>query len=223
MGEHRLALAFPLTFYNESGDAVNRLVRRYGIDDRTLVIFTSDNGPWLSYGNHGGSCRPLREGKGFLYEGGIRVPLIVRWPGVARPATTSGEPVIGMDLHETILRAAGHTKADPKREGQDLRPLLQQNGFARTRPLFFHYPNYAFHRSNKLGAAIRSGRHKLILRYADDSAELYDLEADLSERNDLSASQPELTARLTGKVRAWLQTTGARMPRRVASSMSMLL
>jgi arylsulfatase A len=198
--------------------AVGRVLTRLdelGLADNTLVVFTSDNGGYSGVADN----RPLRKGKGFLYEGGTRVPLIVRWPGVTSPATMSAEPVISMDFFPTFLTAVG-LRPDPASplDGCDLTPILRGSGDLGREAIYFHYPNYAFHGKNRLGGAIRAGRHKLILHYGDDSAELYDLSADISETRDLSAALPAKTAELKGKLKAWLRDTGAKMPRRLGSA-----
>ncbi|MFT4546422.1 MAG: arylsulfatase A [Verrucomicrobiales bacterium] len=185
-------------------------IERLGIADNTLVIFTSDNGGWSGATDN----RPLREGKGYLYEGGIRVPLIIRWPGVTRAGVTDPTPVISMDLTATILDASGTSpKNDEKLDGASLRPVLTGKDVSRE-PLFFHYPHWSFHRGNRPGSAIRERNYKLILRYDDDSVELYDLEADLSEKTDLADDLPEVAATLRKKLESWLDETGARRPTR---------
>ena len=185
-------------------------IERLGIADNTLVIFTSDNGGWSGATDN----RPLREGKGYLYEGGIRVPLIIRWPGVTRAGVTDPTPVISMDLTATIPDASGTSpKNDEKLDGASLRPVLTGKDVSRE-PLFFHYPHWSFHRGNRPGSAIRERNYKLILRYDDDSVELYDLEADLSEKTDLADDLPEVAATLRKKLEAWLDETGARRPTR---------
>jgi arylsulfatase A-like enzyme len=185
-------------------DAIDRL----GIADRTLVIFTSDNGGWEGATDN----RPLRSGKGDLYEGGIRVPLIIRWPGVTKAGATNSTPVISMDLAATILDAVGVEVGDHESlDGISLRPLLTGQ-LPRRPPLFFHYPHFAWHRSNRPAAAVRDGRYKLIRRFDDDSVELYDLSADIGERNDLAKQKPALTASLRARLDAWLSETGADLP-----------
>ncbi len=182
-----------------------------GLSERTLVIFTSDNGGYQGVADN----RPLREGKGYLYEGGTRVPLFVRWPGVTQAGSLSAVPVISMDLNPTILNAAGLQVAPGVPcDGEDLEPLLRGTGGLERKALFWHYPNYAWHRSNRLGASMRSGRWKLIERFDDGSLELYDLAADLSESRDLSDVYEQRTEAMRSDLAAWLKETGARMPSR---------
>jgi arylsulfatase A len=179
------------------------------LTERTLVIFTSDNGGYDGVSDN----RPLRASKGHLYEGGIRVPLIVRWPGEVRANTICGTPVISTDFYPTILAAAGlKTEADKRLDGESLVPLLKQTGPLRRKAIHFHYPNYAWHGSNRLGGAIREGDYKLIERYDDDSVELYDLASDLSEKRDLSKKMPAKAAELKHKLDTWLAESGAMMP-----------
>jgi arylsulfatase A-like enzyme len=177
--------------------------------DNTLVIFTSDNG---GYGGVS-DCRPLRAGKGYLYEGGIRVPLIVRWPGTVRSGTICQTPVISTDFYPTILEVAGLTPNKSKAlDGESIVPLISQKDRLKRKAIFFHYPNYAWHRSNRLGGAIREGDYKLIKWYDDKSVELYNLADDLSEKNDLSQKMPRKAADLKQKIEAWLTETNAAMP-----------
>jgi arylsulfatase A len=181
---------------------------RLQIADKTLVIFTSDNGGWTGATDN----RPLRAGKGDLYEGGLRVPLLVRWPGVTTPATENDTPVITMDLSATVLDAAGVAlESDERLDGVSLRPLVQGRRFERD-ALFFHYPHFAFHKANRPGSAIRSGKHKLILRYDDDSVELFDLESDLGETKNLAEAEPEIARGLKDRLQQWLVETKAGLP-----------
>ena len=180
------------------------------VADHTLVIFTSDNGGWSGATDN----RPLRSGKGDIYEGGIRVPLIVRWPGITQPSTTDNTPVISMDITATILDAAGVKIGRDKRlDGTTLRSIFV--GARKERPaLFFHYPHFAWHKSNRPGAAIRDGRHKLIQRFDDGSIELYDLTADIGESRNLAKQQPGLANSLATQLESWLVETGAALPSR---------
>ena len=179
------------------------------ITEETLVIFTSDNGPFGGVGD----ASPLRADKGHLYEGGIRVPLIVRWPGKVEAGAVEETPVILTDLHPTILSATGlDFNSTIPNDGHNLLPLLKGKEKLKNRAVYWHYPNFAFHRDNRLGSAIREGDHKLIHFYDTDSVELYNLKNDISEKNDLSGKMPQLASRLKNKLKVWLQDSGAVMP-----------
>jgi len=182
--------------------------------ENTLVVFTSDNGGFSGVADN----RPLREGKGYLYEGGIRVPLIVRWPGVVQPGGTCHAPVVSTDFYPTLLEAAGLKRdAAQPADGESLLPLLKQSGGLKRRAIYFHYPNYAWHGANRLGSAVREGDWKLIENFDDGSVELYNLARDLSEKNDLAEQMPDRANDLKRKLRAWRQETGARIPQRATS------
>ena len=179
------------------------------ITEETLVIFTSDNGPFGGVGD----ASPLRADKGHLYEGGIRVPLIVRWPGKVEAGAVEETPVILTDLHPTILAATGlDLNSTIPNDGHNLLPLLKGKEKLKNRAVYWHYPNFAFHRDNRLGSAIREGDHKLIHFYDTDSVELYNLKNDISEKNDLSGKMPQLASRLKNKLKVWLKDSGAVMP-----------
>ncbi len=175
--------------------------------DDTLVVFTSDNGGYGGVADN----RPLRADKGHLYEGGIRIPLIVRWPGVVKAGTTSAVPVISTDWFPTLLEVGG-AKAPKLTDGESLLPVLSGDGKLERDALFFHYPNYAFHRKNRLGGAIRSGKYKLIERFDDGSLELFDLEADLSEKTNIAAKNQDLAEKLAQSLHDWRESVGANMP-----------
>lgn len=178
-----------------------------GLRDKTLVIFKSDNG------GYNGDNRPLRGLKGMLYEGGIRIPWFVRWPGKVKPGSVSATPIISMDCYPTILEVAGLPPTpDQPLDGVSLVPLLTGQTLPDRDAICFHYPNYAFHKQNRLGGAIRIGQHKLIKRYRDGSLELYDLSDDLSESNNIADQFPELAQRLENRLESWLRETGANMP-----------
>lgn len=204
--------------YGAQLEATDRAVGRLlgVLDDlelrqRTLVIFTSDNGGWSGATDN----RPLREGKGYLYEGGLRVPLIIRWPGHSVAGATSSTPVITMDLTETMLAAAGAATDTPRvRDGVSLVPLLQGEQLERE-ALFFHYPHFAFHKANRPGAAIRQGNYKLIQRFDNGECELYDLAADLGETRNLAADDPQRVQHLQTLLTEWLTETQAQLPQPV--------
>lgn len=186
-------------------------LNRLGIAEETLVIFTSDNGGWSGATDN----RPLRAGKGYLYEGGLRVPLIVRWPGTTQAGAVNETPVVTPDLTATILDAAGVTLADDDSlDGESLRPLFRGGKLQRD-ALFFHYPHFAFHKANRPGSAIRWGRYKLILLYDDDSVELFDLENDLGETKNLAEGKPHVTRQLKARLTHWLTETKAGLPEKM--------
>jgi arylsulfatase A len=174
------------------------------LSQNTLLIFKSDNGSL--FGN-----QPLRANKGYLYEGGIRVPWIVRWPGKVKAGSICDIPVISMDTYPTILEAVGLT-SNKELDGESLLPLLTQTGSLKRESIFFHYPNYAFHGHNRLASAIRRGDHKLIKHYDDNSVELYNLSTDLSEKTNLATDQPKLTASMKVELEDWLTAMNAKMP-----------
>ena len=185
-----------------------------GLTDNTLVVFTSDNGPFT--GDIIGeitTTAPLKEEKGFLSEGGIRVPLIIRWPAKIKPATVSDEPVVTMDFMPTFLDAAEKEYGVAEFDGESLLPLLTENKDLKRNSIFFHYPHYAFHKMNKMGSAIRTGDYKLIYYNVNEEVVLYNLKADISETTDLALTQPEKTAEMLAELKAWLVASNAQMPR----------
>ncbi len=185
-------------------------LQRCGIDDRTLVIFTSDNGPWLSYGNHSGSAGPLREGKGTAWEGGVRVPFIARWPGKIPAGTETSAMAATIDLLPTIAKLAGADLPPQRIDGIDIAPVLMA-------PLPVESPreSYAFYWGQELHA-IRSGPWKLhfphpyitipepgregkpgkVISVKTPKA-LYNLKDDVGETKDVAAEHPEVVQRLT--------------------------
>ena len=176
--------------------------------DDTLVVFTSDNGGFSGVADN----RPLRRGKGWLYEGGIRVPLIIRWP-IGNAGRVCDTPVTSQDFFPTIATVTNTERpSDKKLDGIDLMPLIVTGEEPVRETLYFHYPNYAWHQSNRLGSAIREGDFKLIENFDDGSVELYNLEDDLSEETELSDIMEEFAGRLRKKLRIWRAETKAAMP-----------
>ena len=193
---------------NAVGKVLNSL-DNLNLTDETLVIFSSDNGPFGGVGD----ASPLRADKGHLYEGGIRVPLIIRWPGKIKPRTLDETPVILTDLYPTILEVSGiDSNVNYPVDGKNLLPLLKERKKLNNRAIFWHYPNFAFHRDNRLGSAIREGDYKLLHFYDNDSIELYNLRKDISETNDLSCELPQLALKLKNKLESLLKESGAAMP-----------
>jgi len=212
-----------------------------GVDDNTIVMFLSDNGPWLSYGNHAGSAEPLREGKGTAWDGGVRVPFIVRWPGVIPDGGEVKTPAMTIDVFPTLAQVIGADLPDHTIDGKSIWELM--TGETTTSPQEAYY---FYYRRNELHA-IRSGKWKLHFPHTyrsmigrepgkdgipgtyDNSREiglaLYDLEADISESRDVSKRFPEVVERLSrladrkraelGDALTGVEGTGLREPGRI--------
>jgi arylsulfatase A-like enzyme len=201
-----------------------------GVAENTLVLFTSDNGPWLNYGNHAGTAGPLREGKGTCWEGGVRVPCVARWPGVIPAGSVCREPAMTIDVLPTVAKLTG---ADlPKRpiDGKDIGPLLRGEPGAKCP----HAAYYFYYHAHEL-QAVRAGKWKLILphtyrtmagqepgkdgkpgRYVQAKAgqELYDLEADVGETTDVAAKHPEVVKQLLAHAEAMRADLGDALTKR---------
>lgn len=179
-----------------------------GISDNTLVFFTSDNGGLLNVTSNA----PLRQGKGHPYEGGIRVPAIVRWPGVVRPGSVCDEPITSVDYFPTICEAVGADVPEGRTiDGVSLLPLLRQRGRFERDAIFWHFPHYRG--SIVPYSIIRQGDYKLIKRYAGKEFELFNLKNDLSEDIDLAAAMPEKVAELSARLDEYLEDSGAKLPK----------
>jgi arylsulfatase A-like enzyme len=199
--------------------AVGRLLAaldQMKLADNTMVVFTADNGGLRFEGRRKQavtSNAPLRAGKGHLYEGGIREPLIVRWPGVVRHGSVSETPVSSVDFLPTIAEAAGSGAALPRGvDGVSLLPLLRGRDRLKDRALFWHYPHY----SNQGGvpsSAVREGDYKLIEFLEDHRLELFHLGRDLGERENLIRKEPRAAARLHKRLQDWRQSVNAAMPK----------
>jgi arylsulfatase A len=189
-----------------------RALHQHRLDRHTLLIFLSDNGPWLSYGDHAGSAGPLREGKGTAWEGGVRVPAVMRWPGRIPQGQVCQEPAMTIDLFPTIARLTGAAPGERRIDGKDIWPLMSGSPGARSpqEAYFFYYHVNELH-------AVRSGRWKLVfphtyrtlagrsggtggmpVRYehAKTELELYDLVSDPGETTDVAGREPEVVTRL---------------------------
>jgi arylsulfatase A len=183
---------------------------RLQLDEQTLVIFTSDNGPWLLYGDHAGSAGPLREGKATAFDGGVRVPCLARWPGKVPAGAISREPAITMDLFATIGAIAGaELPKDRTIDGKDIRPLLFGEAGARSphEALFFywgrdlhairagkwklHFP-HDYPQPSPAGGKAKPGKY----RQLKIGLELFDLEVDPSETTNVAAEHPDIVARI---------------------------
>jgi len=185
-----------------------------GLQEDTIVVFYSDNGglrqTFTGKGPIVTSNAPLRDEKGTVYEGGIREPLIVRWPGVVKPGSTCNTPVSSVDFYPTFAEITGAAcPANQALDGRSLLPLLRRKKRFADRALFWHYPVY--HHSSPAGA-VRQGDWKLIEFFEDGTLELYNLRDDIGERNNLAAKMPEKTGALQRKLVAWRQSVSAAMP-----------
>jgi len=160
------------------------------IEDNTLIVYTSDNGPWLSKKHHGGSALPLRAGKGTTYEGGMRVPGIIRWPRAIPAGTTTDEVVSTIDLLPTFAAITGATLPPHPIDGLDVSALLKDP----TEPSPHRQVGYFYYKNNKV-EAVRRGKWKF--RQAGKKVELYDLDADISESSNLFQERPEVVRLLT--------------------------
>jgi len=185
-----------------------------GLADNTVVVFFSDNGGLRQrFDGDGGivsTNAPLRDEKGTLYEGGIREPLIVRWPGAVKPGSVCAEPVTSVDFYPTFLEMAGAT-GDAKHvlDGESLVPLLREGGRLKRESIYWHYPHY--HHSSPAGA-LRKGPWKLIEFYEDGRLELYNLRDDLSETTNLAEKRADLAQELQRELAAWRSAVGAELP-----------
>ncbi len=179
------------------------------LDQNTMVIFTSDNGG-LSTSEGSPTCNyPLRAGKGWLYEGGIRVPLIIRLPGMKIRYPEIATPVSSVDFFSTIVDYTRSANPTGENDGVSLLPLIKK-GKMKERPLFWHYPHYS-NQGVQPGSAVRLGKYKLIDNFEKGRQELYNLENDLSETNDISSFNYEKTAELYDLLKEWRTKTNAKM------------
>ena len=182
-----------------------------GLDDNTIVVFTSDNGGLSTSEGSPTSNLPLRGGKGWMYEGGIREPWIWRVPGVTKAGTTCGVPMSSVDLLPTVLELTGHVAVPHEIDGVSIAAPLRTQPMAE-RPLFWHYPHYG-NQGGFPSAAVRLGQWKLIERLEDGRVHLFDLANDIGERNDLAEQQPERTAKMRDMLHAWYRKMDAKFLR----------
>jgi arylsulfatase A len=198
----------------ELDDSVGKLLKKLeelNLADNTIVVFFGDNGGL----ERDAKQTPLRSGKANLYEGGIREPLIVRWPGVVTPGSTCSEPVISVDFFPTFVEILGleHTVTNAI-DGVSLLPLLKQSGTLNRQAVYWHYPHY---HSSSIGpcGAVRAGDYKLIEWYDEticgpgNELELYNLKEDIGEQNNLSKKMPAKTRQLKDKLATWRNKVNA--------------
>jgi arylsulfatase A-like enzyme len=200
--------------------SVGRVLERLdqlGLADNTLVIFTSDNGGLTQrYGKHDGFTEnlPLRRGKGSAYEGGVRVPTIVRWPGVTPAGSVCDEPIMTIDYYPTILEVTstpGTQAHNDSVDGRSITPLLRHPSAKLNRDLYWHYPHYHAGGDSPY-SAIRSNDYRLIEFHEDNRIELYNLAEDLGEQHNLAAAQTRQAREIRAKLRHWRERIGAQMP-----------
>jgi arylsulfatase len=204
--------------------------------ENTLVMFSSDNGPWLSYGTHGGNAGPLREGKGTVWEGGVREPFIARWPGVIPPDTVCREPAMTIDIFPTVCKIAGADLPAHKIDGKDIGPLLRCEAGAKSPHdvFFFYYNTGELH-------AVRSGKWKMMLPHHSktmdgqepgkngrpgkyrqtriEKPELYDLETDIGETKNVANKNPEIVEKLMMYVEAAREDLGDSLTKRLGKGL----
>jgi arylsulfatase A len=191
-------------------------IDKLGLADNTIIFFFSDNGGYINQFNRKVVTNnyPLRSGKGSLYEGGIREPLIIRWPGVTQPGSVCAEPVCSIDFYPTFLDMTG-LAGDPKHnsdmDGISLAPLLKNPANKLKRQnLYWHYPHY-YPTTTPVGA-IRKDNWKLLEYFEDNHIELYDLSNDIGEQNNLAKKMPEKAEELRKNLGDWRRAVNAQMP-----------
>ena len=209
-------LAAMVRSLDENVGRVLDVLDELGVADDTVVVLTSDNGGYVNRydGLQVTDNSPLRSGKGSLYEGGVRVPAIIRWPGVTPPGSVNHTSVSSVDYYRTILSIAGlpgdrtHNRFV---DGINLVPLLRDPAFEPDREaLFFHYPHY--YATTSPVSAVRVGDWKLMRYYEDSRMELYDLASDPGESRNLASERPDLAAALLARLKAWWARVNAQHP-----------
>ena len=211
---------------DESLGRIRAKLKELGLEKNTIIIFTSDNGGMAASNQYceitkprkaldwrfSTSNLPLRGAKGWNYEGGIRVPLIVHWPGQTETNQTSHALVTGTDYYPTLLEML-NLPALPNQhlDGKSFVPALKGQNYERG-PIFWHFPHYSNHGYQSPNGAIRSGKYKLIEYFENHTLQLFDLENDLGEQHDLSGAHPDLTKQLHQRLQQWRQQVDAKMP-----------
>jgi arylsulfatase A-like enzyme len=206
-------------------------LQKTGLDERTLVIFASDNGPWLSYGNNAGSAGPFREGKGTTFEGGVRVPFIARWPGQVAKGVTSSTPAMTIDLLPTLAALAGTSVASDRIDGRDAWPVISgKQGANAPHDVLYFYWGAELH-------AVRRGKWKLHLPHPYQALEaagtdgapgkyvrrelelsLFDLDADVGESTNVLAQHPDVVKQLMADVERAREDLGDALTKRVGKN-----
>jgi arylsulfatase A-like enzyme len=197
---------------DESVGRVMKKLEELGLANNTIVFFMSDNGGLATAEGQPTCNLPLRGGKGWLYEGGIREPMIIKWPGTAKPGSVCDEAVISTDFYPTMLEMAGlPPKPQQHIDGESMVPLLTGTGRQQRQAIYWHYPHYS-NQGGGPGGAVRLADFKLIEFYEDNRVELYNLRADLGEQHDLAVEMPDKAAELRKMLHEWRNEVGAVMP-----------
>ena len=220
-GKRKVRLVQEHTVYAAMVEAMDRAcgkvldaLKELSLDDNTIVIFMSDNGGLSTSEGHPTSNLPLRAGKGWMYEGGIREPMLIKWPGVTKPGSLCGEPVISTDFYPTMLEMAGlDLRPEQHLDGVSLVPLLKGKKTLGRKAIYWHYPHYG-NQGGSPTSAVRYGNWKLIKWYEDDRLELYNLKEDIGEKNNLVDKKPELAGKLHKLLNEWLKKVDAKYPTR---------
>ena len=211
---------------DQSLGRIRAKLKELGLEENTIIIFTSDNGGMSASNQYRGinhprqtldsqfasSNLPLRGAKGWNYEGGIRVPLIVHWPNNIRANSKSHAVVTGTDFYPTLLEMLKlPALPDQHVDGRSFVPALREEDYDRG-PIYWHFPHYSNHGYQSPNGAIRSGRYKLIEYYENGTVQLFDLQNDLGEKNDLAKLDPATTQKLQKMLEDWRKDVDAKMP-----------
>jgi arylsulfatase A-like enzyme len=216
-GKERIIQANPvyaglLYSVDENVGRIMTTLKEAGLADNTIVVFTSDNGGLSTSEGSPTSNAPLRYGKGWNYEGGVRVPLIIKWPQVTAAGSLCHDPVINMDLYPTFLQMAGMPLLpEQHKDGVSMAPLLKGGALAGQSMLYWHYPHYS-NQGGSPSSAIRAGDWKLVQFYEDNRIELYNLAWDIREQRDLAYAFPDKTGQLLELLNKWKKATDAKIP-----------
>lgn len=208
------------------GRILSRL-KELGLDDRTIIVFVSDNGG-MAGANFGRPAKqfsddrvdkefstsnlPLRGAKGWFYEGGIRVPMIIKWPNQGKAGTVSDVPVISTDFYPSLLKMAGLSAIPAQHvDGTDITPLLKGGRKIKRKALYWHFPHYSNHGLQSPGGAIRYGKYKLLDYFENGTVQLFNLSTDPGEQHDLAASMPRKVKKMKRMLDAWRKNVHAAM------------
>ncbi len=213
---------------DESFGRVIAKLEALGLSENTIVIFTSDNGgmsganfgrpdrvvpPTALDANFSTSNLPLRGAKGWLYEGGIRVPLMIKWPGRGARGSVTSVPAISTDLYPSILEMVGvPARPAQHQDGVSLASVVRGEKTSTREALYWHFPHYSNHGMQSPGAAIRQGDFKLLEYFENNTVQLFNLQEDIGEQRDLASSQPKKVEELRTRLHAWRKAVGAQMP-----------